>query len=134
MSLHLVGKLLDLWDFFLHNGYSRNTIILRGTSFTMKVGNEYGQTKLVYYFWSDTSRHNCATLCLFTYNSKTILLIYLNLGSWIDQMILNNFVSRKNYRSYPVFSQLTGLDPQVMQNVQILEKFNFIQLFWQNYK
>ena len=40
---------------------------------------------------SDTMRHNCATLCLFTYNSKTMQLIYLNWENKIDQMILNNF-------------------------------------------
>ena len=50
MSMHLGGKLLYLRDFLLHNAYSGNTIARRGSSFTTKTGNEYGQTKLVYDF------------------------------------------------------------------------------------
>ena len=49
-SEYLKGKLLYLRDFFLHNAFSGNTIARRGTSFTTKTGNEYGQTKLVYDF------------------------------------------------------------------------------------
>ena len=79
-----------------------------------------------YTIFDPTLRDTIVPHCVFWLITQKLFNLFI--WTWeikIDQMILNNFVSRNIYRSYPVFSQLTGLKPKVMKNVQILEKFQF---------